>query len=149
MNSRTVRAAGGGVWRRSADGHVEVLLVHRPRYDDWTLPKGKAEPGETDVETAMREVAEETGVRPVLGVELSTVRYDDHHGRPKVVRYWAMTTSGQSADFAANDEVDEVRWYPLGQAGEILTYDRDRLVLHALARAVEATSGPTEAVGAP
>ena len=147
MNSRTVRAAGGGIWRRSADGGLEVLLVHRPRYDDWTLPKGKAEAGESDAETALREVEEETGVRAVLGAELTVVHYEDRHGRSKMVRYWAMTAPGDLSDFVPNDEVDAVRWCPLAEIGQVLTYPRDRPVLDALVRVVEAISGPTEVAG--
>ncbi|GAC1595328.1 MAG: hypothetical protein NVS3B21_18300 [Acidimicrobiales bacterium] len=135
------------MWRRSADGHVEVLLVHRPRYDDWSLPKGKAETGETDAETAWREVEEETGVRPVLGTELASVRYVDRRGRSKVVRYWAMTPADGFPDFSANGEVDALRWCSLAEAGQLLTYPRDRPVLDALARAVKVTSGPTDVAG--
>ncbi len=87
-----VRAAGGVVWRRSGPD-LEVLLIHRPRYDDWSLPKGKAESGEDDVDTAAREVAEETGLVCVLGPELARIRYTDRNGRPKVVRYWSMTVA--------------------------------------------------------
>ena len=83
-----VRAAGGVVRRRTKNGRNEYALVHRPRYDDWSLPKGKLEPGETDEETAEREVEEETGVRARLLDELSPTRYPDRKGRVKQVRYW-------------------------------------------------------------
>ena len=99
-----VRAAGGVVWRRS-DAGLEVLLVHRPRYDDWSLPKGKADPGEDDVDTAAREVAEETGLAGVLGPELARIRYTDRNGRAKVVRYWSMTVDGPVPTFTPNGEV--------------------------------------------
>jgi 8-oxo-dGTP diphosphatase len=128
----TVLAAGGVVWRRDDDGEVEVLLVHRPKYDDWTLPKGKLDAGETAEEAALREVEEETGLRCRLGEELSTSTYVDRHGRPKEVRYWAMEPVG--GRFAPNDEVDEVRWLPPGRAADALSYDRDRPVLAALGR---------------
>jgi 8-oxo-dGTP pyrophosphatase MutT (NUDIX family) len=85
-----VRAAGGVVWRRMPEG-VEVVLVHRPKYDDWALPKGKLEPGETDEEAALREVREETGLSCRLGTELPSTTYTDAQGRPKLVRYWSMT----------------------------------------------------------
>jgi len=85
-----VRASGGAVVRRGPDGVSEVLVIHRPSYGDWTLPKGKAEGDETDEECALREVAEETGLTCLLGVELPSAAYRDGKGRPKVVRYWAM-----------------------------------------------------------
>ena len=97
----------------------EVLLVHRPRYDDWTLPKGKLDPGETFEQAALREVEEETGVRCRLGRELPDVHYDNKD-RPKLVRYWLMEVEGRG--FEPNDEVDEVRW--LCEDAELLTYDR-------------------------
>src|SRR5688500_163787 len=109
-----VRAAGGVVVR---DGRV--LLVHRPKYGDWTLPKGKAEPGESDEACAQREVEEETGLVCELGRELATVRYRDHHGRPKVVRYWEMRPV--AGGFEPTDEVDEVRWVAAGEAAGVLT----------------------------
>lgn len=130
-----VRAAGGAVWRRT-DAGVEVLLVHRPRYDDWTLPKGKADPGEEDPATARREVAEETGLTCELGPELPSTAYVDNRGRPKIVRYWVMQPTGQVAPFRPNDEVDELAWVPLDAAGERLTYQRDLPVLAALRRLV-------------
>ncbi len=126
-----VRAAGGAVWRRGPTGGVEVLLAHRPRYDDWTIPKGKLDPGETFVEAAVREVAEETGLACAVGVELPEVRYVDHLGRPKRVRYWAMTVT--EGAFAPNDEVDEVAWLAIPDARQALTYTHDRAVLDALA----------------
>src|ERR1700678_2665458 len=85
-----VRAAGGAVWGRR-DGGLEVVLVHRPRYDDWSLPKGKVDPGETDEQAAVREVAEEASVAVRLGPELVSTRYLDRSGKHKMVRYWAMT----------------------------------------------------------
>lgn len=128
-----VRAAGGAVWRRAADGAVEVLVVHRPRYDDLTLPKGKCEVGESDEATAAREVAEETGLTCALGADLGEVRYVDHRGRPKVVRYWAMTVLGGT--FAPNDEVDAASWLPAPVAAAALTHPHDAVVLDRLLHA--------------
>ena len=114
---------------------IEVLLVHRPAYDDWTLPKGKQEPGETDEETARREVQEETGLTCRLGPELDSVEYVDGHGRPKSVRYWAMTVE-VSTPRAPDDEVDATRWLPVGEAEALVSYEKDRSVLASLRRAV-------------
>jgi 8-oxo-dGTP diphosphatase len=119
-----VRAAGGVVVR---DGLV--ALVHRPRYDDWTLPKGKLDNGESFEEAALREVEEETGLRARLVRELPSVNYEVR-GRPKVVRYWLMEVESDEG-FAVNDEVDEVRWVEPAEARALLTYDRDRDVLAA------------------
>jgi 8-oxo-dGTP diphosphatase len=127
MSERRVEAAGGVLV--SEDGRV--LLVHRPRYDDWTLPKGKLDPGETFGQAALREVREETGLRCALGRELASTEYRDSKGRAKVVRYWEMTVEGGA--FEPNDEVDEVRWLDLGEALEQLTYERDQDVLAQLA----------------
>lgn len=118
-----VRAAGGVVAR---DG--EVLLVHRPRYDDWTFPKGKAEEGEPDEECALREVREETGLRCALEDELVSTHYVDARGRPKRVRWWRMRVVGNDG-FTPNEEVDELRWIDEGAAAALLTYDRDRVLL--------------------
>jgi 8-oxo-(d)GTP phosphatase len=124
-----VRAAGGVVRRLGPEG-PEVLLVHRPRYDDWTFPKGKSAPGETDEETALREVEEETGLTCSLGVELPSTRYRDGRGREKVVRYWTMRPEGGS--FTPHDEVDAISWLPERAAREKLSYQRDREVLDAV-----------------
>ncbi|MSW32347.1 MAG: NUDIX domain-containing protein [Actinobacteria bacterium] len=123
-----VRAAGG-VISRGAGTDLELVIVHRPRYDDWTFPKGKAESGETDEQTAHREVLEETGFDCELGEELPSVTYRDHKNRSKIVRYWEMTI--RSGVFEANDEVDILEWVSAAEAGERLTYDHDVDVLSA------------------
>jgi 8-oxo-dGTP pyrophosphatase MutT (NUDIX family) len=114
-----IQAAGGVVVR---DG--EVALVHRPRYDDWTLPKGKLDAGESFEEAAVREVEEETGLRCTLVRELPSTEYNVK-GRPKVVRYWLMDPVADTG-FVPNDETDELRWLPLNEALRLLTYDHDR-----------------------
>jgi 8-oxo-dGTP diphosphatase len=121
-----VRAAGGVVIR---DGLV--ALVHRPRYDDWTLPKGKLDAGESFEEAAIREIDEETGLRTRLVRELPAVYYEVR-GRPKVVRYWLMEVESDPG-FVPNDEVDELRWLEPAAARSLLSYDRDRDVLMAAA----------------
>ena len=124
----TVRAAGGIVLRRAPAGDWQVLLVHRPRYDDWSLPKGKADPGERDEETALREVEEETGLRCTLGAPAGRTRYRDSKGRDKVVHYWLMEPESDGA-FVPNSEVDEVYWCTVGDAVERLSYAHDRKLL--------------------
>ena len=114
LSSKVVRAAGGVVVREGADG-PEVLVVHRPQYDDWTFPKGKLEPGEDDEACALREVEEETGLRCVLGEELPATEYVDSHGRPKRVRYWRMRVEGGELSF--DHEVDDARWSSVDRRG--------------------------------
>jgi len=126
----TVMAAGGVIHRDGEDGHREVLIVHRPRYDDWSLPKGKLEPGETESEAALREVFEETGLDCALGSEMGSIEYVDHQGLHKVVRYWTMTVRG--GEFHGNDEVDVARWLPVPEAAAELSYDRDRALVRSL-----------------
>jgi 8-oxo-dGTP diphosphatase len=124
---RALVRAAGGVVLRSGDGQVEVLLIHRPRYDDWTFPKGKAEPGEADEDTARREVEEETGYRCRIGAEVARTEYVDAKGRDKLVRYWDMEVI--DGTFAPNDEVDVVVWLAPDAARQQLTYEHDRRVL--------------------
>jgi 8-oxo-dGTP diphosphatase len=126
-----VEAAGGVVMRLRLDGRPEVALVHRPAYDDWSLPKGKLHDGERHDVAALREVAEETGLDCELGPELPSVSYRDRHGHPKTVRYYVMRAVGGNAHFEPTDEVDEVRWLPAEEAADLLSYDRDREVLRA------------------
>ena len=133
-DTTVVQAAGGVVWRRSPSGDVEVLLVHRPRYDDWTVPKGKLDTGEDHAAAALREVEEETGLRCRLGPGLGSTSYRDRRDRPKQVRYWAMTPA--TGRFTPTTEVDEVRWLAVADARALLTYERDLPVLDALVRAV-------------
>ena len=123
--SSEVEAAGGVV----LDETGRVAVVHRPKYDDWSLPKGKLDPGETFEEAALREVLEETGVRARLVRELPSVEYTVRD-RPKLVRYWLMSVESDPG-FAPNDEVDAVRWLSPADAVELLTYDRDKGVVEA------------------
>jgi 8-oxo-dGTP diphosphatase len=125
--SDEVQAAGGVVIH---DGRLAV--VHRPKYDDWSLPKGKLDPGETWEQAALREVEEETGLRCTLGRELEPVHYT-HKGRPKRVRYWEMALDADDDAFTPNDEVDELRWLTPGEARELLSYDRDRELVDQVA----------------
>ncbi|MGI8794718.1 MAG: NUDIX hydrolase [Acidimicrobiales bacterium] len=139
-----VKAAGGIPWRRCEDGSLEVLIAHRPRYDDWTFPKGKADEGELDSDCAVREVTEEVGYTGCLGPELVGTVYDDRSGRVKRVRYWAMEVTGGS--FAENAEVDSVEWLPVKKARAKLSYKRDRPVVDDLACLGETRRGGPQIV---
>lgn len=130
----TIRAAGAVVWRPCPDGTTEILLVHRTKYGDWSLPKGKAEPGELLPVTAVREVAEEGGVRVVLGRRLTPVRYKVN-GRPKRVSYWSARMTGIDAGAVPNDEIDEIAWLPAAAARARVSYGQDLEVLDDFASA--------------
>lgn len=107
-------------------GERTILLVHRPRYDDWSLPKGKRDESETDAECALREVEEETGLVCRLGARVAEIGYRDQKNRAKSVVYFRMQTIGGS--FTPNDEVDEIRWATLSEARKLLTYEHDARV---------------------
>jgi 8-oxo-dGTP diphosphatase len=126
MNEPEVKAAGGVVLR---DGRIAV--VHRPRYDDWSLPKGKLDAGETWEQAALREVQEETGLVCELGEELSPTSYHDRKGRSKLVRYWLMDPV--EGEFEPNDEVDELRWLTPGDAAALLSYPHDAELVQEVA----------------
>jgi 8-oxo-dGTP pyrophosphatase MutT (NUDIX family)/phosphohistidine phosphatase SixA len=125
-----IRAAGGVVWRPSDQG-VQVCLVHRPRYDDWSLPKGKLDPDEHPLVAAVREVAEEADVRAVPQARLRSVRYFSG-GRPKLVDYWSMRAVS-TGGFQPETEVDGIRWLPLDEALGLVTYPHDVWVLRDFA----------------
>ena len=131
MEQGIVRAAGGVVTRKLPGGEAEILLVHRPRYDDWTLPKGKALRGETNEECALREVEEETGLACELGPEVALSSYLDGAGRPKEVRYFAMTPPA-GVEAAPHNEVDDVRWLTRERALRVLSYPRDLEIVERL-----------------
>jgi 8-oxo-dGTP pyrophosphatase MutT (NUDIX family) len=126
-----VRASGGIVVRRTDDGALEVALIHRPTYDDWTFPKGKRIDGESDQQTALREVEEETGLLCRIERAVGRVQYRDRKNRPKTVMYWLMTPV--EGTFHPMSEVDEMRWLPVEQADRLLTYEHDRTLLRATA----------------
>lgn len=136
----TLRAAGCVLWRRDDDG-IRYAVVHRPRYDDWSLPKGKVDPGETELQTAIREVEEETGLRGTVGEELPMVRYIDDQGRPKSVRYWLLHIT--DGEFRVNDEVDVLRWELIETARDLLTYPHDQVLLDVAHRRLGEMPAPS------
>ncbi|MEU2869498.1 NUDIX hydrolase [Streptomyces olivoreticuli] len=134
MRDDVIRAAGCVLWRHSPlDGGLEIALVHRPRYDDWSHPKGKLKRGEDALTGAVREVLEETGMACEVGAPLPTVHYAVA-GRPKEVRYWAARAT--SGAFAPNREVDALLWLPPAAARARLTQERDRMLVDALLSAL-------------
>lgn len=146
VDGEVVRAAGGVVWR-PVDHGVEVVVIRRDRHADWSLPKGKLDPGETWVEAAVREVGEETGLAVEVGEFLGQVEYatrgsDGHPPRRKRVRYWVMRARDGSTPHGAlppGGEVSEVRWLPVPEAVQILSYHRDRALVNAFYQRVTGT----------
>lgn len=133
-----VRAAGGIIVRSKPDGGTELVVVHRPGYDDWTFPKGKLQAGEREEHTAIREVEEETGLRCRLERAIGSTKYKDHRGRPKVVHYWVMRAL--DGHFRPSREVDELRWVSLRQAVSLLSYNHDRALLRGLSDEIDAAA---------
>lgn len=134
-----IRAAGCVVYRNRPDG-LEVLVVHRPRYDDWDLPKGKREPDESDLDCAIRETEEESGFRGVVEAELAADTYRVR-GRDKVVRWFLMRCTGGS--FRPNEEVDEIRWLPPADARSILSYGHARSLVDVVSAVAGDGGSPT------
>jgi len=126
-NRDVVRAAGGVVYRTDGKNGLEVVLIHRPAYDDWSLPKGKLKDGETLEGAALREVQEETGLRCLIARSLGTLDYIDRRGREKVVWYWLMRAIGGT--FKPIPEVDRMKWMAFDDALPKLSYDHDRDLL--------------------
>jgi 8-oxo-dGTP diphosphatase len=127
-----ITAAGGVVLRRDEEGRTRVAVIHRPKYMDWSLPKGKLEEGEGWQEAALREVKEEIGYRCEASVELPHVSYLDRKSRRKLVRYWLMEPI--EGEFRSHDEVDELRWTTPDEADELLTYPHDKELVHKALR---------------
>ncbi|MGI5470227.1 NUDIX hydrolase [Streptomyces sp. CA-132043] len=140
MNEAVILAAGCVLWRRSGerDG-LEIAVVYRPKWGDWSLPKGKAEPGEEARATAVREVFEETGMTCTLGPELPSTRYRDAKGRPKQVRYWSAEATGGA--FAPNREVTQLLWLSPPDARNRLTRPMDAELVDALLASLRASGG--------
>lgn len=123
-----IRAAGALLWRENSDLAIEVALIHRPRYDDWSLPKGKIEIGETALQCAYREVLEETGMRASFTRELGTVEYEES-GQQKRVKYWAAHCALNKSEFIPNEEVDQLKWLAASDAHQLATHDSDKSII--------------------
>ncbi len=123
-----IRAAGALLWRENSELKIEIALIHRPRYDDWSLPKGKLEEGETALACAYREVIEETGIRALFGRELGSVEYKEPAGL-KRVKYWSAKAPYNSEKFVVNEEVDEIKWLNPEEAHSLATHKSDRTII--------------------
>jgi len=146
VSGAVVHAAGGVPWRRR-NGHLEVLVVHREKYDDWSFPKGKNRPGESDEDCVVREVAEETNLDVTIADELATVVYEAK-GKPKRVRYWVVDPEDPDEARPSN-EVDELAWLEPDAAAKRLTYEHDRAVLGSFLEHVATRKTPRGAAGLP
>jgi 8-oxo-dGTP diphosphatase len=145
MTETAVYAAGGVVWRR-VDGKLRILLIHRTKYRDLTLPKGKVDPGETLAETAVREIREETGIRVALGVPVGVSRYRMPNSRTKIVHYWAAEATDaavRTSSFVPNKEVAAIEWVSMKKARKHLSYPVDIEILDEFARIVDEQALPT------
>ncbi|MCJ1708686.1 NUDIX domain-containing protein [Microbacterium sp. VKM Ac-2923] len=145
MTETAVYAAGGVVWRR-VEGKLRILLIHRTKYRDLTLPKGKVDPGETLAETAVREIREETGIRVALGVPVGVSRYRMPNSRTKIVHYWAAEATDAAvrmSSFVPNKEVAAIEWVSMKKARKHLSYPVDIEILDEFARIVEEQALPT------
>ena len=125
-----IRAAGALLWRENSELKIEIALIHRPRYDDWSLPKGKVEEGETSLRCAFREVMEETGITPRFGRELGTVEYEEIGGL-KRVKYWSAKAPKNHPEFEVNEEVDEIRWLMPNEALALATHQSDKDIVES------------------
>jgi 8-oxo-(d)GTP phosphatase len=125
-----IRAAGALLWRENSELKIEIALIHRPRYDDWSLPKGKVEEGETSLRCAFREVMEETGITPRFGRELGTVEYEEIGGL-KRVKYWSAKAPKNHPEFEVNEEVDEIRWLMPNEALALATHQSDKEIVES------------------
>lgn len=123
-----IRAAGVILWREKRPFELEIALVHRAKFDDWTFPKGKIEDGESAIQAAYREVIEETGIKPVFGPFIGHAEYEVE-GAKKKVQYWMAKAPDEDSDFSPNEEIDRLEWVNMKQARHFLTYDVDREVL--------------------
>lgn len=127
-NREIIKAAGAVVWRKRTNGVAEIVLIHRPKYDDWSLPKGKLELGEASISTAYREVLEETNLDTQFGPFLDTVNYFSPEGE-KQVDYWAARYVGDENPFRPNKEVDQMKWLELPAANELLSHETDQQIV--------------------
>jgi 8-oxo-dGTP diphosphatase len=123
-----IRAAGALLWREAGDRKIEIALIHRPKYDDWTLPKGKIDDGESALQCAFRELVEETGIRATFTRQLGSVDYEESGQRKRVI-FWAAQCAQDSSAFMANDEVDQLRWLSVEESLTVATYKSDREII--------------------